>query len=91
METAGGAIIGSAAVSYLSDVYGRRMAMFVGAVLASLGAALQGGGVAIAMLIAGRFIAGVAIGLMSATVPVYCVRVPSCLKCFAHMESFGDV
>jgi MFS family permease len=50
------------------------MVVFLGGLLASLGAALQGGAVSIAMLIAGRFIAGIAIGQMSATIPVYCVR-----------------
>ncbi|PGG99463.1 hypothetical protein AJ80_09349 [Polytolypa hystricis UAMH7299] len=71
----GGAIIGSAGVSYISDTYGRRVAIFVGGLLATLGAALQGGTINIAMLIAGRFIAGIAIGLMSATIPVYCSEV----------------
>lgn len=49
------------------------MLIFIGGLLATLGAALQGGAVTVAMLIAGRFIAGWAIGLMSATIPVYCV------------------
>lgn len=48
--------------------------MFIGGILAILGGALQAGAVTVAMLIAGRLIAGIAIGLMSATVPVYCVR-----------------
>lgn len=52
------------------------MLIFVGGLLATLGAALQGGAVTIPMLIAGRFIAGVAIGQMSATIPVYCVCTP---------------
>lgn len=52
------------------------MVIFIGGLLATLGAALQGGAVTVAMLIAGRFIAGWAIGLMSATIPVYCVCPP---------------
>lgn len=60
-------------VPYISDPWGRRLVLFVGGLLASLGAALQGGAVTIAMLIGGRFIAGLAIGLMSAIIPVYCV------------------
>lgn len=48
--------------------------MFVGGILASLGAALQAGAMTVAMLIAGRLIAGMAIGLMSSIIPVYCVR-----------------
>lgn len=50
------------------------MVVFTGGLLATFGAALQGGAITIAMLIAGRFIAGIAIGQMSATIPVYCVR-----------------
>lgn len=59
------------------------MVIFIGSLLATLGAALQGGAVSIAMLIAGRFIAGWAIGLMSATIPVYCV-------CLSKSTSDGD-
>lgn len=47
--------------------------MFFGGILAMLGGALQAGATTIAMLIAGRVIAGLAVGLMSSTVPVYCV------------------
>lgn len=71
----GGAIIGSAVVSFISDVYGRKMAVAVGAFLAAFGAALQGGAVTLAMLIIGRVIAGFAVGLMSATIPNYCMEV----------------
>ncbi|KAJ5648371.1 hypothetical protein N7490_004743 [Penicillium lividum] len=71
----GGAILGSLLAPYISDFKGRRMVIFIGGLLATLGAALQGGAVTVAMLIAGRFIAGVAIGLMSATIPVYCSEV----------------
>ncbi|KAJ6083107.1 hypothetical protein N7467_007242 [Penicillium canescens] len=70
-----GAIVGSVLAPFVSDYYGRRMVIFLGGLLASLGAALQGGAVTIAMLIAGRFIAGIAIGQMSATIPVYCSEV----------------
>ncbi|KAJ6057148.1 hypothetical protein N7460_000422 [Penicillium canescens] len=70
-----GAIVGSVLAPFVSDYYGRRMVIFLGGLLASFGAALQGGAVTIAMLIAGRFIAGIAIGQMSATIPVYCSEV----------------
>ncbi|KAJ6187771.1 hypothetical protein N7519_002679 [Penicillium mononematosum] len=71
----GGAIVGSVLASYVSDYYGRRMVLFIGGLLAILGAGLQGGAVTIAMLIAGRCIAGLAVGQMSATIPVYCSEV----------------
>lgn len=63
------------------------MVIFIGGLLATLGAALQGGAVTVAMLIAGRFIAGLAIGQMSATIPVYCVSdAPS-----QYANPFSDV
>ncbi|PWY84466.1 general substrate transporter [Aspergillus sclerotioniger CBS 115572] len=68
----GGAILGSVLVSYLSDPWGRRPVLFTGGLLASFGAALQAGAVNVAMLIAGRLVAGLAVGLMSAIIPVYC-------------------
>lgn len=68
--------MGSLLAPYISDIYGRKMVICIGGFFATLGAALQGGAVTIAMLIAGRFIAGFAIGLMSATIPVYCVCGP---------------
>ncbi|OGM41030.1 hexose carrier protein [Aspergillus bombycis] len=71
----GGAILGSVLVSYISDPYGRRPVIFIGGLLGSLGAALQAGAVTVAMLIAGRLIAGLAVGLMSSAIPVYCSEV----------------
>ena len=65
--------MGSILAPYISDFYGRRMILFIGGLLAALVSGLQGGAVYIAMLIAGRSIAGLAIGKMSATIPVYCV------------------
>ncbi|KAJ5728456.1 hypothetical protein N7493_004786 [Penicillium malachiteum] len=77
----GGAILGALLASYISDSAGRRIAIFAGGLLAVLGAALQGGAMAISMLIAGRFIAGLAIGLTSATIPVYCSEIaPACIR-----------
>ena len=68
----GGAIIGALSVSYLADILGRKRTVFVGSILAMMGGALQGGAVNIAMMIAGRLLAGCAIGLLSAVVPMYC-------------------
>jgi sugar porter (SP) family MFS transporter len=71
----GGAILGALSVSYLADKLGRKKSVFVGAVISCLGCALQGGAVNIPMIIAGRFIAGVAVGLLSAIVPMYCSEI----------------
>ncbi|OQU96545.1 hypothetical protein CLAIMM_02613 [Cladophialophora immunda] len=71
----GGAIISSLFLNVLSDKYGRRAAIFLGGVLACLGGALQGGANSVATIIVGRVIAGLAIGLLSATIPNYCSEV----------------
>lgn len=70
----GGAIIGALSVTYLGDKLGRKRMIFLGAIFAVFGCALQGGAATIGMLIAGRFFAGIAVGQLSSTVPVYCVR-----------------
>jgi MFS family permease len=70
----GGAVIGALAVSWLADIFGRKKTVFIGGCISAFGCALQAGSVTIAMLIAGRFIAGISVGLLSAVVPMYCVR-----------------
>ncbi|KFZ14885.1 hypothetical protein V501_03002 [Pseudogymnoascus sp. VKM F-4519 (FW-2642)] len=71
----GGAIIGCLTVTYLGDVLGRKRMIFLGSLIAIFGCALQGGAVTIAMLIAGRFFAGIAVGQLSSTVPIYCAEI----------------
>jgi sugar porter (SP) family MFS transporter len=71
----GGAIIGSIAVSFVADPFGRRMAIFVGSLFAALGGAMQGGANNIATMVVGRLFAGFAIGMLSATIPNYCSEV----------------
>jgi MFS family permease len=75
----GGAIPGALSVAWLPDKLGRRKTVFIGACISVLGCALQGGARNIPMMIAGRFIAGIAVGLLSAVVPMYCV---------SHFSSF---
>jgi len=71
----GGAILGALSVSWLPDKFGRKRTVFIGACISVFGCALQGGAVNIGMMIAGRLIAGIAVGLLSAVVPMYCVGV----------------
>lgn len=49
--------------------------VFVGAVVAVIGCALQGGAVNLIMVAVGRAIAGVAVGLLSGVVPMYCAEI----------------
>ena len=71
----GGAILGALSISYLADKLGRKKTVFVGACISCFGCALQGGAANIPMMIAGRFIAGIAVGLLSALVPMYCSEI----------------
>lgn len=50
---------------------GRKMTIFAGSVVSLLGSALQAGATSMAMLIAGRFIGGVAVGMLTSTIPMY--------------------
>jgi MFS family permease len=49
--------------------------VFLGAVIATFGCALQGGAVNLAMLAVGRAIAGVAVGILSGVIPMYCAEI----------------
>jgi MFS family permease len=66
--------VGSAAVYWLGDYLGRRWTIFTGSVISVFGCALQAGTTTIAMMIAGRFIAGLALGLLTSTIPLYCAE-----------------
>ncbi|KFZ04294.1 hypothetical protein V502_10258, partial [Pseudogymnoascus sp. VKM F-4520 (FW-2644)] len=72
---AGGAVIGAASVSWLGDSLGRKKTIFVGGCISTLGCSLQAGAVTVGMLIAGRVIAGISIGILSAIVPMYCSEI----------------
>ncbi|KAK3072855.1 hypothetical protein LTR53_006041 [Teratosphaeriaceae sp. CCFEE 6253] len=71
----GGAVLGAASISYLADRLGRKRTVFVGAVISVIGCALQGGAVNLAMVAVGRAIAGMAVGLLSSIVPMYCAEI----------------
>jgi MFS family permease len=67
----GGAILGTIINVYTGDRLGRKLTVFAGACVSIFGCALQAGAVSMAMLIIGRFIAGVAVGLLTSVVPMY--------------------
>jgi sugar porter (SP) family MFS transporter len=86
----GGAIIGSLAVSFVADRFGRRIAIFTGSLVAMLGGALQGGANNIDTMVIGRLFAGFAVGMLSATIPNYCSEVapPSIRGFLAGMQQW---
>lgn len=50
---------------------GRRKVIFIGSLVSAIGSALQGGAAAMVMLIIGRFIGGMAVGMLTSTIPMY--------------------
>lgn len=50
---------------------GRKMTIFSGSVVSLFGSALQAGAINMPMLIAGRSIGGVAVGMLTSTIPMY--------------------
>jgi len=67
----GGSLIGALASGILSDRISRKYTIQLGALVWCIGAILQCASINIGMLIVGRFIAGIAVGLTSSVVPVY--------------------
>jgi MFS family permease len=47
------------------------MTIFTGSLISLLGSALQGGSTSMVMLIAGRFSGGMAIGMLTSTIPMH--------------------
>ncbi|KDQ57000.1 hypothetical protein JAAARDRAFT_280302 [Jaapia argillacea MUCL 33604] len=67
----GGCFFGSAAGGWLNDKIGRKRTIQIGAMFALWGCAMQGGANNYACLLIGRIVGGVAIGMLSMTVPLY--------------------
>ncbi|KAH7145391.1 general substrate transporter [Dactylonectria estremocensis] len=68
---AGGGIIGCLLVPWLLDAAGRRAAIQITSLICVLSAALQAGSVHIGMLLVGRFLNGIGVGMMDVAVPIY--------------------
>ncbi|CCX30247.1 Similar to High-affinity glucose transporter; acc. no. P49374 [Pyronema omphalodes CBS 100304] len=67
----GGAFLGSIASGFLSDAMGRKFSIQIGACIWLIGCTLSCASQNIAMLILGRLVNGLAVGICSAQVPVY--------------------
>lgn len=66
-----GSLFGALACTRLADVLGRKKTIQLSGVIWVIGSILQCASVNIAMLVVGRVIAGFAVGMASATVPLY--------------------
>ncbi len=72
---AGGSVIGAIMAGPVSNRIGRRDAIFFACFWWLLGTALQTSCTSIGMLVAGRFINGICVGITSSQVPVYLVEI----------------
>ena len=54
---------------------GRKRTIALGSLISIVGGALQGGAAAMSMLIIGRFIAGMAVGILTSTIPMYAAEI----------------
>lgn len=70
-----GQSIGGVSVGYLADKLSRKYTISLAAFISIVGAALQAGATHVGMMIAGRFIAGIACGQLLAVVPIYIAEV----------------
>ncbi|KAK9327793.1 general substrate transporter [Lipomyces starkeyi] len=68
---AAGSLVGALLSSVLGDQLSRKVTIQIGTVFWCIGAAVQSASNGVGMLIAGRAIAGICIGLTSALVPIY--------------------
>ncbi|KAK7204148.1 general substrate transporter [Myxozyma melibiosi] len=68
---AGGSLLGALSSSYLGDRFSRKISIQIGAVLWIIGSIIQACSQNVAMLIVGRVVSGLCVGLTSSVVPIY--------------------
>ncbi|KAK0747533.1 hypothetical protein B0T21DRAFT_418219 [Apiosordaria backusii] len=66
-----GALISSLCVGRIGDIIGRRKTILYGSMIFFVGGGLQTSATNMAMMMAGRFVAGLGVGMLSTIVPVY--------------------
>lgn len=66
-----GAVLGAALSGRITDILGRRKVIIIAAVIFALGALATGAAPSVSLLVAGRIIIGIAIGIASFSVPLY--------------------
>ncbi|KAJ1641778.1 hypothetical protein LPJ64_006294, partial [Coemansia asiatica] len=66
-----GCFLGALVSGPVADRYSRKTTIVLGALVCTIGSAIQFGSINRAMLIAGRFVNGLAIGFLSSVVPMY--------------------
>lgn len=64
-------MIGALSCLYVGEKLGRRVTIFIGAIIMTIGAALQCTSYSLAQLIIGRIVTGLGNGFITATVPTW--------------------
>lgn len=67
----GGAIVGAGLTAWFANWAGRKRSIQLGALILAIGGALSAGSVNPAMFIVGRTVAGIGIGMLITTIPIY--------------------
>ena len=71
----GGAFIGAIIAGLTADRYGRKIAIYVGCVLFTVGAILQAAAYSIAQMAVGRLVVGFGVGSAAMVVPLYIAEI----------------
>lgn len=71
----GGAFIGAIIAGLTADQYGRKIAIYVGCALFTIGAVIQGASFSIGQMAAGRLIVGFGVGSAAMVVPLYIAEI----------------
>jgi MFS family permease len=66
-----GSLIGAMLVTFLADRLGRKKTIMLGGLFWVIGSILQCASVDRAMLVVGRIVSGLSVGISSAVVPIY--------------------
>ncbi|KAL5495180.1 hypothetical protein ACEPAI_642 [Sanghuangporus weigelae] len=88
-----GALITSLAAGRVGDVIGRRLTLFWGAFVFTIGGVIQSFTIGVEMMIVGRLISGFGVGLLSTIVPIYQSEIspPNHRGALACMEFTGNI
>ncbi|WKT47552.1 hypothetical protein QSH57_012457 [Fusarium oxysporum f. sp. vasinfectum] len=73
--TSGGAFLGAIFAGCSADRYGRKVAIYVGCVLFTVGAVIQAASFSVAQMTVGRLIVGLGVGSAAMVVPLYIAEV----------------
>jgi len=71
----GGAFVGAIIAGLTADKYGRKIAIYVGCVLFTVGAILQAASYSIAQMAVGRLVVGFGVGSAAMVVPLYIAEI----------------